>query len=689
MVLRRFRFMSRELVFDIETDGLLEDGPKGAALTKLHCIGAIDVETEEEFLFPPERLGEGLEFLSKARRLIGHNIIQFDLKAILRVYPQWKQPVAIPFDTIVAAKVVWPGDVLWNKDDKLVREGKLPAQFRKRYSLKAFGYRLGFLKGEYAEQENAWVSYSQEMGDYCIQDCRVQLALYKRIRAENVPDRVYDLEMRVHDILYRQERRGFWFDHASALSFVSRLQNRQAELEERLQEHFRPWASPIWDVRTDPVSGVTLKDQQGRALKGVRVDTFKSSRKVKLPEHPDVTLPRFGKNGKELAPYVGPPFSYYEEGSTFCPIELVTFNPSSRAHIADRLEKLYGWKPTEFTPDGQAKLDETILKALPYPPCEDLVEYFVVTKIGGMLAQGSQAWLRNYNEGTHRVHGRMDGLGTITGRASHSNPNLGQVPSVAVGEDHLPVKGVAGGYGWESRSLFTAPPGMRLLGCDASGLELRCLSHYMAPFDGGAYADTVVNGDVHTLNQQAAGLKSRASAKTMIYAFLYGAGDVKLGSIVMEDRSEAGWSDKKLRSEGKKLRAALLHNLPALGKLIDAVKKKARKEKRLKGLDGRPLYIRSDHAALNTLLQSAGAIICKQWLVQMEDNFKAEGLTEDKDQGQMAWVHDEVQIAVRSGVEEVVGNTAVRSIREVADVFGFRCALNGEFKTGRTWAETH
>lgn len=425
---------NRELVFDIETDGLIDDGPKGAGLTKIHCIGAIDVETDEEFLFEPSEVEEGLAFLSNASRLIGHNIIQFDQMAIRKVYPKWTPPVAVPFDTMVAAKLIWPGDVLWELDSKLVAKGILPGNLRKRYSLKAFGYRLGENKGGYGEEtENAWETYTPEMGDYCLQDCRVQLKLYRKIREKSagVPEKVFDLEMQVQEIMYHQEKAGFWFNHEKAVKLLAELQNRQALLERRLLQHFQPWVSPVWDIREDRLGNI-LKDQSGRALKQVKVETVRRTRNVKLPEYPDVTVRRYGKNGKELKPYVGPPVCVYVEGSQYCPLTINEFNPSSRQHVADRLETIFGWKPVEYTKDGLPKLDETILKALPYEPCGDLVEYFVTTKIIGMLAQGGQSWLSNYNEKTHRIHGRMDALGTITGRASHSNPNIGQTPSVVV-----------------------------------------------------------------------------------------------------------------------------------------------------------------------------------------------------------------------------------------------------------------
>lgn len=692
------RSVGRRLVYDIETDGLLEDSKPGAKktyrkLTKVHCIGAIDADTEEEFLFGPDRLDEGLRLLAEADELIGHNVIQFDLKALQLLYPEFHPKDPVQFDTLIAAKLTWPGDVLFQLDGKLVEKGILPPQLRKRYSLKSFGYRMGFLKGEFAE-ETDWQEYTPEMGEYCLQDCRVELALYRRIMAKaaerDVPPEVFKLEMLACEVLFWQEKAGFWFDYDKALSILADLQNRQAALEERLKEQFPPWLSPVWVERKDPRTGEVLKDQRGRALLEIKTETVKTTRKVKMTEYPDVTIRRFSpKTGKELKPYVGPPLCHYEEGSPYSPIEFLEFNPSSRDHVADRLEKIFGWDPQEFSPkDGRPKVDETILKSLPYPPAGDLVNYFIVSKIAGMLAQGAQSWIVNYDAKTHRIHGRVDQLGTITGRAAHSNPNLGQVPSIAVGPDGHPLMGLEGAFGYECRSLFGAPPGWEQTGVDMAGIELRCLAHYMAPFDGGDYIKLVTEGDVHTANQQAAGLPTRASAKTMIYAFLYGAGDVKMGTIVMEAHGQSGWPEKKLRAEGKKLKANLLRNLPALGTLIEKVKQSARKGW-IRGLDGRVLYVRSEYSALNTLLQACGAILAKRWMVNTHIALPANGIILGRDYQQMAWVHDELQLGHRPGLGPEIGRIAVEQIAEAGRQMNFRCPITGEAKHGRNWADTH
>lgn len=516
------------LVVDIETNGLLVPSSKAKALDKIHCLGVLNLDTGEERHYSdhpeyPSNTGslvEGFQYLQEADELIGHNWISFDDKAVRKIFPWWQPKDGCRvYDTLVASKIAWPKDTLWKIDEKLFKTGRIPGNMRGRYGLEAFGYRLGEAKGSYGKDTD-WQTWEPAMSDYMMQDLRVTEKLRRKIDEKQIPDAVFELEMEVAEIMFLQEQAGFWFDHTAALKLVAELQNEQAALEERLRDHFPAWMSPTLVARVDPKTGADMKDHSGRALTAVKVEVTKTTRAVKRTEFPEVTIKRFSeKTGKELKPYVGPPQEHHLTGAEFCPVSFTEFNPSSRAHIANRLMKLYGWKPTEFTPDGSAKVDETVLKALPYPPCRDLVRYFVVTKILGYLAHGGQAWLGNYNEATGRIHGRVDALGTVTGRATHSNPNLGQVPSVQKGPDGI-LAGFDGGYGHECRSLFGASPGWELCGSDASGLELRCLAHFMAPYDGGEYGKVVTEGDVHTLNQNAAGLRTRDSAKTMIYALL-------------------------------------------------------------------------------------------------------------------------------------------------------------------------
>lgn len=344
----------------------------------------------------------------------------------------------------------------------------------------------------------------------------------------------------------------------------------------------------------------------------------------------------------------------------------VMFNPSSRDHIANRLTALYGWNPIEFTEGGKPQVDEVILSKLNYPPCKLLSEYLLVQKRISQLAEGDQAWMKLSKKG--KLHGSVNPNGAVTGRATHAYPNISQVPSSG------------SPYGAECRSLFGVPEGWTLVGADASGLELRCLAHFMAKYDGGSYGNVLLNGDIHTENQKAAGLNSRAQAKTFIYGFLYGAGDAKVGSIVGGDAAD-----------GKRLKTKFLRSLPALGRLSDAVKE-ASKRGYLVGLDGRRLHVRSSHSALNTLLQSAGAMICKKWIITVEEELQASGLKHgwEGDYAFCVFSHDEIQIACRTPeIATAVANIATSCVPKAGEYFHFRCPLAGEAKTGTTWHDTH
>ena len=341
--------------------------------------------------------------------------------------------------------------------------------------------------------------------------------------------------------------------------------------------------------------------------------------------------------------------------------KVIPFNPASRQQAADRLMKL-GWQPTVFTPSGEPKVDEAVLKDLEFDLAKDLVKFLMLNKRIGQLATGKQGWLSLHKDGV--IHGRVNHMGAVTSRCTHNNPNVAQVPSCSAP------------YGKECRELFHAPEGYTLLGADASGLELRCLASYMKPFDNGSYAHIVLNGDIHSKNQEAAGLETRPQAKTFIYAFLYGAGEEKIGSIVGGGKGE-----------GRKVKNRFLKQTPALKILREKVAKAAEKGW-IKGLDGRRIPIRHPHAALNTLLQSAGAIICKKWYVEIHDLLKEAGLTED-DARVVAFVHDEVQIIVKQGLEETVGEITQRAIRNVQHDVGFGCRLDADYQTGPKWASTH
>jgi DNA polymerase I len=332
---------------------------------------------------------------------------------------------------------------------------------------------------------------------------------------------------------------------------------------------------------------------------------------------------------------------------------ITPFNPGSRQQIAERLiEK--GWKPTKRTEKGSVIVDEAVLETLDYPEAKTLAEYMMLQKRIGQI----ESWLDNLKS-DGRVHGRVITNGAVTGRMTHMSPNMAQVPNSG------------SPYGHECRELWTVEKGNKLVGIDASGLELRMLAHYM---NDNAYTNEVVSGDIHTTNQKAAGLETRNQAKTFIYAFLYGAGAAKIGSVV-------GGSAK----EGQRLIDSFLCNTPKLQELRQKIGRLFAKNGKLPGLDGRQLLCRSEHSAVNTLLQGAGAIVMKQALVILDRKLKIAKIPYKF----VANVHDEWQIEVAAEYAEQAGQLGVKSIEEAGKVLEMRCPLTGEYKVGNNWKETH
>lgn len=596
------------LIFDIETDGLLN------TTQKLHCIAIYDTERDTLKSYSNNTLRDGLLALSEADELIGHNIVKFDLPALQEIYPEFdtKQECKI-FDTLLVSKLVYPD--IGELDDRNIRKGKFPKNLRGRYSLKAWGYRLGELKGEYCEQDGAWKQWSQEMEEYCKQDVLVTKKLYELLKTKYLSENSLEIEHKFAKIIGQQEQRGVCFDKEKAVELAVNLVEEKAELERKLKLAFP---------------------------NEIREETF---------------IPKVNNRNKG-----------YIKGQPFIKRYEIEFNPSSRQMLAKGLIKKYGWKPTKESPTGLPVIDEEVIESLTYPEAPLLQRYFLVTKTLGQLADGKNAWLKLEKNGV--IYGGVDTIGAVTGRCTHNSPNLAQVPS-----GHS-------AFGKECRGLFKARKGYKLIGCDASGLELRCLAHYM---NDGEYSHEILNGDIHTKNQLAAGLPTRDNAKTFIYGFLYGAGDAKIGSIT-----------GKGAKEGKKIKTKFLEALPNLRRLSEGVKSKIRTRGFLKGLDGRKLKVREQYKGLNVLLQSAGAIAMKKALCILYDDCVAKGWINDRwclSNDNLVYfvlnIHDEYQAEVKPELVDEYKVMAVNAIRKAGEYFGFRCPLDGEAKEGLNWYETH
>ena len=571
-------------VFDIETDGLLED------LTKVHCLVLYDIEEDKLTSFTGEEIIDGLFFLKNFDTIIGHNILGFDLPALKSLFKWEPEPTQKIRDTLVWSRLVYPNRASRDFNNQAIDKDQYG-----RHSLKSWGQRLNFDKGEFSE----FVEFSIEMLEYCVNDVHLNYKLYCKLLEAKFPDESVQLEHDIHTICLRQTENGFPFDVEGASKLYGELAEKRDKLQGKLKEVFGSW---IVD--------------EGERKKG-----------------------------------------------TYNKVKIVHFNPNSRKHIAKRLTELRGWKPKDFTPTNEPKVDEQILSKLPYPEAKLMAEALGVNKLIAQLSEGKHAWLHHEKNG--KIHGSVNTMGSISSRCSHSHPNIGQVPSVKTP------------YGTECRKLFYAPQGFSLLGCDISSLEIRVVSHYLASFDGGRYAKTVVSGDIHEANRKAADLPSRDQAKTFIYGLLYGAGEAKLGQIVGKDKGE-----------GRKLKNRFFKKVPAFKRLREEVFKKAEKGY-LFGIDGRKVPVRSTHSSLNSLCQSAGAIVCKKWVVEFHRLMKEEGYIEDKDYQQVAFIHDEIQVLVREGLEDEVGKIAVKAITNSGNLLNLRVPLTGEYTFGSNWAETH
>ena len=607
------------LVFDIETNGLLP------SVDTIHCIAALDVDTNQLLTFGPNDIDTGLKALGEASLLVGHNICGYDLPVISHVKGVDLRHVPC-VDTAAVSRAIFTA-TLRDADYSRLKQG-FPKQLVGRHSLESWGHRLGFKKGEFGKTTD-WSEYSLEMLKYCAQDVLVTARLFEFLtvfeRLPGAPAMPLDamlIESRVHGVLGEQERHGVRFDEEGAIRLVVDLQTEKASLTEQLQEIFPP--------------------------QFISKGTFTPKRDNRS--------------------------RCYAKGATLTRIELREFNPGSDQQVGERLQGS-GWFPGEFTPGGQPKVDESTLATLgsaELPGVDLLLRYKLVDKRLGQIFEGKNAWLKLSKGG--RLYGRVMATGTRTGRMSHSRPNLAQVPRV-------------GSYlGAECRNLFGPQGWGHLVGCDASGLEMRCLANRIFPYDGGHFAKEVVEGDVHEMMRRASGLHSRTHQKTFSYAMIYGAGTSRLGQTVATDLRDAGLPvNDSVKVLGKKTHTRLVSKLAGLGDLLKATRA-AHRRGFIRLLNGLYVMSKSEHSALNTLLQGDGAVVMKVAQFHLDEQLRKAGLT-------YAWnltVHDEFQIEVLDkDVAQRVGELAVESVREAGHYLGMSVELDAEFSIGRTWRETH
>ena len=544
--------MMRAIV-DIETDSL--------NATKVHCIVAKDIDSGRVYPFPPDLVTEFKSWAQGVKQFIMHNGLSFDAPVCNRLLGTNIKPDQV-LDTLVLSQLFYP-----------IRDG---------HSLKAWGERLGFPKGDV----DTFEVYTPDMLEYCKQDVNITHQLLNEMKKEGKNFSPYSIKIE-HDvrvIVNKQERNGFYLDMKKTMNLLNLLQDEATELVTWSVKHFDPTVVEL------------------------------------------VTKTKY-----------------------------IPFNIGSRQQIADRLMNL-GWKPKQHTEKGNIIINEAVLDTINLPEARKFSRFFLLQK---RIAQ-IKSWIKACDDKDGRVHGRVMTLKTITGRMSHNSPNMAQIPAVR------------SPYGKECRDCWTVADTSThsIVGTDASGLELRCLAHYM---NDTTFTDILLTGDIHTHNMKMAGLTDRDQAKTFIYAFMYGAGATKIGKIV-----GAG------AKEGQRLIDNFLSSMTALKRVRDGVTKASAKGK-IKGIDGRLLYIRSPHSALNTLLQGAGAVVCKVWLINIMIRVRTLGV----DAKLVASIHDEYQFEVLNTDVKKFGQITKDAMKDTEKELRMKCPLDSEWKVGKTWAETH
>lgn len=758
----------RLVISDVETNGLLPgmstDGHP--PMDTIHCATAEDYHSGESFAWTPDTIKRYPEWMmDEVGVVVGHNFINFDNAAIQFVYPEYDPTRLITLDSLVLCKMIWPADVLIGPDMKLYRAGKMPGNLLKRQSLAAWGHRLGNHKGDY---KGGWDKWSQSMQDYMVQDGKVNLDLWKLILrrlgwqgtsetsatkgsppASSSPKNSSEqqrpqetprgpsgyvwpwmpiwIEMEIQKIISEQEAVGVGFNYQKAVALSQDLKNRQEDMTDGLRSIFKPWWQPLDDPKKGrKVNREVVRQRKDQPTLHGSNASFAAKRYAAL-------------KGLKKAPNFEGGFQreYYFEGSVYVRLVYTEFNPRSRDHLTDRLQRVYGWKPDVFTPNGKPQADESVIenissKVIDKETRKLLMDNMVVTKTLGQLTDGPKSWLNLVSPLDGAIHGRCDPLGTITHRATHFNPNM-NVPAVDVDDDGHPIVDIEGRFGAECRELFQASglspnspewrkPMVEMTGSDIKGLEFVMLGHYLEPFDGGEFRDRASDpdADLHAEHAkratEAGNPTTRREAKTLGFLIIYGGGALKAGKDLKVEEDEIGLllQDKglpnRLRFMKKRMgRAyeeptdldkarivkgargikAIKDAIPGLQELMDDAKEEAETYGYIIAIDGRKLVTRKPYAALNTRLQGGGSIVCKLWQILLHQKARAHGLRLRFDYNQVLWVHDETQKEHRKGLGALLAKLDAEAAAEAAVMLNIKGTFRTDSKTGSNWKECH
>ena len=555
-----------------------------------------------------------------------HNGINFDLRALLKVYPGLSLRSDCDIvDTLILSRVLWPE--LEPVDDQ--RFAHIDRKYKGRHSLAAWGERLGVAKIKFKEEskkdldtESVWDQWNEPMQAYCVQDTLVTLELYRYLSSQPLDPRCHELEHEFAKVMSLQEDFGFPFNKKAAFALVNELKARRSEIDEQLQAIFPPVAEERISAKT------------GRPLK----------------------------------------------------TRIHTFNPGSRHQVAERLRQRYPEITFDTTEKGNVKVDDDVLEILgeKYPEAKVLAEYQLLNKRLGQIADGKEAWLNHCDRyGDSRIHGGVKTNACVSGRCSHVSPNMSQVPAVGAPYGAECRALFTAPDGWVLVGTDAAALELRALGAWLAHFDGGEYAKLVSTegFDVHSYNAKLFGvwdgiGEIQKAQ--------RNLSKSLIFAVCYGAGSRKVGSLFYPKESEM-----KMIAKGKEVIETFYTNLPAIKKLKDKIDERIMQRGYLTGIDGRHLQIRSRHSALNQLLQSTGAVLMKKASCILHHDLQEKGLKYAQDYGFCGHVHDEIQAAVKPEYVELMMSTSIRAIEKSGEYFNLLCPFTGESRSGRNWQETH
>lgn len=625
----------RKCVADLEANGLLQEA------TVIWCGVFKDIETNEVFKFKPNEMNEMMSFMDTCSELIMHNGIRFDFPLLEKILNYSYKGRKV--DTLIMSRLLNP-------------DRRAPASCPTKnapHSVEAWGYRFGRYKPEHED----WSQFSDEMLHRCSEDVEIQYMIYNALLKEAEDgdwDSAFRLSFKLFENLQKQEDYGWMVDKEYMLSCVDKLQKHIVRIDKAVKSEL-------------PLIVDVLETKTGGQYNYVKKPFLKSG---KLTERVGNWF-KSNYNDDKLVSISGP-FTRID----FRPVDLDS-NNETKAYLLD-----IGWQPEEWNYDDAGnKRSAKFTKNDPFNGINNALGKLIARRIRCKQKISIINGLISLIREDGRIPSIVNGL-AATGRATHRNivniPHAGSF------------------YGKQMRKMFTCKKGWVLVGVDSAGNQVRQLC---ARMQDESYTKAVIEGkkedgtDIHSVNMRASQVHSREIAKTFFYGFLFGAGDAKIGKIVNGNAQR-----------GKELKERFLNSLPALKELIENLKEEWRKTAKvrynhtvgrseyydgiIKGLDGRPIKVASEHSILVYLLQSDEAIqmaaaYCKLWQMLCKKYVYKE------DFGIVAWYHDEYTIECKPEIAEDIKRIGEECIAWAGRYYNIQCKHEGEGAIGKNWYEIH